>query len=80
MVKWDHQLKPATAGSYGGQRLILATPNPNQSRLPIGRMGVNMNPDIEGKEDPVLLHIAGVRYEEVSYQALVSRGECRLGM
>jgi hypothetical protein len=37
-----------------------------------------MNPSMEVKEDPVLLHIAKVRYEEASYQTLVSRGECRL--
>jgi len=32
---------PATPGREGGQRLILATPNPNQSRVPIGWMGAN---------------------------------------
>jgi hypothetical protein len=32
---------PATPGCEGGQRLILATPNPNQSRAPISGMGAN---------------------------------------
>jgi hypothetical protein len=32
---------PATPGRKGGQRLILATPNPNQSRVSIGWMGAN---------------------------------------
>jgi hypothetical protein len=37
-----------------------------------------MNPGMEVKEDPVLLHIAKIRYEEASYQTLVSSGECVL--
>jgi hypothetical protein len=37
-----------------------------------------MNPGMDVKEDPVLLHIAKIRYGEASYQTLVSRGERRL--
>ena len=42
----------AVSGSYGGQRLILGTPNPSQSWLPIGWMEAINESLYESKKDP----------------------------
>jgi hypothetical protein len=49
---FEPPLVPATPGREGGQWLILVTPNPNQSRVPVGWMGVNNELCMEAKEDP----------------------------
>jgi hypothetical protein len=75
---WDHQLTPGWSRSacHGGKLWWSAAnfsntepqPEPASSKLD---KESTMNPGMDVKEDPVLLHIAKIRYGEASWRGLI---------